>query len=66
MNYLLSKQRVADDVTLYVFYAVKNLHLSHPNWSEYNASLKQRGSGAIRVNPEVVENWTHDYISRVA
>jgi hypothetical protein len=25
------------------------------NWSEYNASLKQRGSGAIWVSPEAVE-----------
>ena len=30
------------------------------NWSEYNASLKKRGSGAIRVSPEAVKNWTTD------
>jgi hypothetical protein len=30
------------------------------NWSEYNASLKQRGSLAIWVSSEAVENWTTD------
>jgi len=28
------------------------------NWSEYNASLKQRGSGAIRVSSEATANET--------
>src|SRR5215468_4290987 len=30
------------------------------NWSEYNASLKKRGSLTIWVSPEAVENWTTD------
>jgi hypothetical protein len=30
------------------------------NWSEYNASLKQRGSGAIWVSSEATHNWTTD------
>jgi hypothetical protein len=33
------------------------------NWSEYNASLKQRGSGAVWVSPEAVENWTTDELT---
>jgi IS5 family transposase len=30
------------------------------NWSEYNASLKQRGSLTIWVNSEATANWTTD------
>jgi len=33
------------------------------NWSEYNASLKQRGSLAIWVSSEAVENWTTDELT---
>jgi len=28
------------------------------NWSEYNASLKQRESGALWVGSEATANWT--------
>jgi hypothetical protein len=28
------------------------------NWSEYNASLKQLGRGAVRVSSEATPNWT--------
>jgi hypothetical protein len=52
----LSELGVADAVTLYTFYAVKNPHFPYPHWSEYNASLKRRGSGVVRVSPEAVEN----------
>jgi hypothetical protein len=51
-------------VTLYAFSAVKKPPYRIRNWSEYNASLKQRGSGAVRVSQEAVENWTPDRISR--
>lgn len=33
------------------------------NWSEYNASLKKRGSLTVWVGPEVVENWTTDELT---
>src|SRR5499427_9743547 len=33
------------------------------NWSEYNASLKQRGSLTIWVSSEAVENWTTDELT---
>jgi len=33
------------------------------NWSEYNASLKQRGSLTIWVSPEAVKNWTTDELT---
>jgi hypothetical protein len=33
------------------------------NWSEYNASHKKRGSGAIWVSSEAVENWTTDELT---
>ena len=33
------------------------------NWSQYNASLKQRGSLTIWVSPEAVANWTTDELS---
>ena len=29
-------------------------------WSEYNASLKQQGRGAIWVSSEATANWTTD------
>src|SRR5262245_60966168 len=33
------------------------------NWSEYNASLKQRGRLTIWVSPEAVANWTTDELT---
>jgi IS5 family transposase len=33
------------------------------NWSEYNASLKQRGSLTIWVNSDATANWTTDELS---
>ena len=33
------------------------------NWSEYNSSLKKRGSLTIWVSPEAVENWTTDELT---
>jgi hypothetical protein len=33
------------------------------NWSEYNASLKQRGILTIWVSSEAVENWTTDELT---
>jgi Transposase DDE domain len=33
------------------------------NWSEYNASLKQRGSGAIWVSFDAIANWTTDELT---
>jgi hypothetical protein len=33
------------------------------NWSEYNASLKQRGRGAIWVSSEAAVNWTADELT---
>jgi hypothetical protein len=33
------------------------------NWSEYNASLKQRGSLTIWVSSEAVEKWTTDELT---
>lgn len=33
------------------------------NWSEYNASLKQRGSLTVWVSSEAVENWTTDELT---
>jgi IS5 family transposase len=33
------------------------------NWSEYNASLKKRGSLTVWVSPEAVENWTTDELT---
>src|SRR5215468_12611413 len=34
-----------------------------PTLSEYNASLKQRGSIAVWVSSEAVENWTTDELT---
>src|SRR5215467_2495001 len=33
------------------------------NWSEYNASLKQRGSLTIWVSSEAIANWTTDELT---
>ncbi len=33
------------------------------NWSEYNASLKKRGSLTIWVSPEATANWTTDELT---
>jgi len=33
------------------------------NWSEYNASLKQRGSLTVWVSSEAVKNWTTDELT---
>src|SRR5215813_4930088 len=33
------------------------------NWSEYNASLKKRGSLTVWVSSEAVENWTTDELT---
>jgi hypothetical protein len=33
------------------------------NWSEYNASLKQRGSLTIWVNSDATANWTTDELT---
>ena len=33
------------------------------NWSEYNASLKKRGSLTVWVSLEAVENWTTDELT---
>jgi hypothetical protein len=33
------------------------------NWSEYNASLKQRRSLTIWISPEAVANWTTDELT---
>jgi hypothetical protein len=33
------------------------------NWSEYNASLKKRGSLTVWVSSEAVENWTTDELA---
>jgi hypothetical protein len=33
------------------------------NWSEYNASLKQRGRLTIWVSSEAVKNWTTDELN---
>src|SRR5215468_4753628 len=33
------------------------------NWSEYNASLKKRGSLTIWVSSEAVKNWTTDELT---
>src|SRR5215471_16845104 len=33
------------------------------NWSEYNASLKKRGSLTVWVSSEAVENWTADELT---
>ena len=33
------------------------------NWGEYNASLKQRLSGAIWISSKAVENWTTDELT---
>ena len=38
-----------------------NYHIR--NWSEYNASLKKRGSLTVWVSPEAVENWTTDELT---
>jgi Transposase DDE domain len=32
-------------------------------WSEYNASLKKRGSGAIWISSEATANWTTDELT---
>jgi hypothetical protein len=33
------------------------------NWSEYNASLKQQGRGAIWVSSEATANWMTDELT---
>ena len=33
------------------------------DWSEYNASLKQRGSGAVWVSSEATANWATDELT---
>ena len=33
------------------------------NWSEYNASLKQRGSLTIWISSEAIANWTPDELT---
>jgi IS5 family transposase len=33
------------------------------NWSEYNASLKKRGSLTVWISSEAVENWTTDELT---
>jgi DDE family transposase len=33
------------------------------NWSEYNSTLKQRGSLTIWVSPEAVEKWMMDELT---
>jgi hypothetical protein len=46
------------------FFCHEEAHLPHPrNWSEYNASLKKRGSLTVWVSPEAVENWTTDELT---
>jgi len=59
-----SELRVADAVTWYAFLAMKKKSTyCMRNWSDYNASLKQRGSGAIWVSSEAVKNWTTDELT---
>jgi hypothetical protein len=54
----------ADEVTWYAFLAMKKkAKYRIRNWSEYNASHKKRGSGAIWVSSEAVENWTTDELT---
>ena len=33
------------------------------NWSEYNASLKKRGSLKIWISSEAIANWTTDELT---
>ena len=33
------------------------------NWSEYNASLKKRGSLKILISSEAIANWTTDELT---
>src|SRR5215813_11285549 len=59
-----SECRVADAVTWYAFLAMKKkASYRIRNWSEYNASLKQRGRLTIWVSPEAVANWTTDELT---
>jgi hypothetical protein len=54
----------ADEVTWYAFLAMKKkAKYRIRNWSEYDASHKKRGSGAIWVSSEAVENWTTDELT---
>ena len=47
----------------YAFSAMKKPTYRIRNWSEYNASLKQRGSLTIWVSPEAVKNWTTEELT---
>jgi hypothetical protein len=47
-------------MTRYTFSAMKKPTRHVRNWSEYNSSLKQRGSLTTWFSPEAVENWTMD------
>jgi len=54
----------ADEVTWYAFLAMKKkAKYRIRNWSEYNASHKKRGNGAIWVSSEAFENWTTDELT---
>ena len=50
-------------MTWYAFSAMKDPTYHIRNWSEYNSSLKQRGSLTIWVSSEAVENWTTDELT---
>jgi hypothetical protein len=50
-------------MTWYAFSAMKKPTYRIRNWSEYNSSLKQRGSLTIWVSSEAVENWTTDELT---
>jgi len=41
----------------------KESHVPHPQLERVNASLKQRGRGAIWVSSEAVKNWTTDELT---
>jgi hypothetical protein len=47
----------------YAFSALNNPTYHICNWSEYNSSLKQRGSLTTLFSPEAVENWTMDELT---
>jgi hypothetical protein len=42
---------------------MKKLTYRIRNWSEYNATLKKRGSPTTWVSPEAVKNWTTDELT---
>ncbi len=51
-------------MTWYAFLAMKKkATYSIRNWSEYNASLKKRGSLTVWISSEAVENWTTDELT---